>query len=352
MRRLQEALLDVRPTWFFGVPRMYEKIEATMLKVIAEAGEERAAAFRHALAAGVVRVRAQQTGGSPAAPPDDEAAILAELREASGLDHGEWLGVSGAPVSREMQERFHAVGLLVSEAWGMSETVIGTGASRDRIRIGSAGWPYSGTEIRLAEDGEILVRSPSVTPGYLKEPERTRDAFTEDGFIKTGDLARLDDDGYLWIVGRKKDIIINSAGKNMSPAIIEQAIRGTESLIAQVVCFGEGRPYNVGLIVLDPLGAAEFAAAHGLPPMSVAEIARHPFVREHLTRVVAEGNARLSRVEQFKRFAIYEGEWVPGGDELTATNKLKRTEVYRKYADLTDALYTGPSTSVEAVPAR
>jgi long-subunit acyl-CoA synthetase (AMP-forming) len=234
----------------------------------------------------------------------------------------------------------------------MSETVIGTGASSDLIRIGSAGWPYTGTEIRLAADGEILLRSPSVTPGYLKEPERTGDAFTEDGFIKTGDLARFDEDGYLWIVGRKKDIIINSAGKNMSPAIIEQTIRGTESLIAQVVCFGEGRPYNVGLIVLDPGGAQEFAAARGLAPVSVTELARHPLAREHLARVVSDGNAHLSRVEQLKRFAIHDAEWIPGGDELTATNKLKRIEVYRKYAELADQLYADASASIETVPAR
>jgi long-subunit acyl-CoA synthetase (AMP-forming) len=139
------------------------------------------------------------------------------------------------------------------------------------------------------------------------------------------------------------------AGKNMSPAIIEQTIRGPESLIGQVVCFGEGRPYNVGLIALDRVGAQEPAAAHGLPPMSVAEMARHPLAREHLTRVVAEGNARLSRVERLKRFAIHEGEWIPGGDELTATSKLKRMEVYRKYATLANKLYTHVSASIEPV---
>jgi long-subunit acyl-CoA synthetase (AMP-forming) len=329
-RRLQEALLVVRPTWFFGVPRIYEKLEATML---ADIDPE----TQRALDAAVERVRAGES-------PREDAALLAPLAEATGLEQAEWIGVSGAPCDRALMERFHAVGLRIGELWGLSESVIGTGSSSDRIRIGTAGWPYEGTEIRLADDGEILIRSPSVTPGYLKEPERTRAAFTEDGWLKTGDLGRFDDDGYLSIVGRKKDIIINSAGKNMSPANIEAAIRGTESLIQNVVCFGDGRPYNVGLIVLDPQGSAEFAAARGLPSATVAELARHSVVIEHLTAVVAAGNARLSRVEQLKHFAVVEGEWLPGGDELTLTNKVKRAAVNEKYADQVDALYAAGRT--------
>jgi len=241
-------------------------------------------------------------------------------------------------------ERFHAVGLPIGELWGLSESVIGTGSRSDQIRLGTAGQPYEGTEIRLGDDGEIFIRSPSVTPGYLKDPERTRDAFTDDGWLKTGDLGRFDADGYLSIIGRKKDIIINSAGKNMSPSNIEAAIRGTESLIQNVVCFGDGRPYNVGLIVLDPQAAAEFARSHGLPPAPVAELARHPAVLEHMAAVVEAGNARLSRVEQLKRFAIVEGEWMPGGDELTLTSKVKRASVNEKYADQVDALYASGRT--------
>jgi long-subunit acyl-CoA synthetase (AMP-forming) len=221
----------------------------------------------------------------------------------------------------------------------MSETVIGTASGPGKIRIGAAGWPYSGTEIKLGDDGEILLRSPSVTPGYLKDPERTAEAFDEDGYIKTGDLARFDEDGYMWVVGRKKDIIINSAGKNMSPVNIEQAIRGTDAVVAQVVCFGDGRPYNVGLVVIDPLQAAA-VAGEDLP---ADELARHPAVVAHIARVVEEGNARLSRVEQLKRYAIYEGAWVPGSDELTLTGKLKRADVNAKYAELVDDLYLTPA---------
>jgi long-subunit acyl-CoA synthetase (AMP-forming) len=320
-RRLQEALLEVRPTWFFGVPRTYEKIEVAMLEHVTDGALDEA----------VARVR----NGEPWV--DDTR--LRSLREATGLEQAGWAGISGAPCSREMAERFHAVGIPLSEAWGMSETVIGTGAAPDRIRIGSAGWPYDGTEIRLGDDGEILLRSPSVTPGYLKDPERTAEAFTDDGFIKTGDLARFDEDGYLWVVGRKKDIIINSAGKNMSPVNIEQAIRGTDAVVGQVVCFGDGRPYNVGLIVLDPLQAAALVG-EDLPP---EELAHHPVVTAHVARVVEEGNARLSRVEQLKRYTIFAGAWTAGGDELTLTGKLKRADVNAKYAELVDDLYLTPA---------
>jgi long-subunit acyl-CoA synthetase (AMP-forming) len=143
------------------------------------------------------------------------------------------------------------------------------------------------------------------------------------------------------VVGRKKDIIINSAGKNMSPANIEQAMRGTDPLIANVVCVGDGRPYNVGLIVLDAQGAAAFAADRGIVDAHVTELATHPEVQEHIAAAVSDGNSRLSRVEQLKTLLVLDHEWVPGGDELTLTNKLKRTAVLAKYAEQIDALYAG-----------
>jgi long-chain acyl-CoA synthetase len=338
-KELQEALLSVRPTRFFGVPRIYEKVEATMLRVIDRADPDRAAKLTAALDAGVERVRAEQSGGPlPPTPPEDEVS-LRELAEATGLDQAEWLGVSGAPCDRELMERFHAVGLHMSELWGMSESIIGSTSHPDRIRLGAAGYPFDGFEIKLGDDAEILVRSPSVTPGYFRDPERTKETITEDGWLHTGDLGSYDDDGYLSVIGRKKDIIINSAGKNMSPANIEQTLRGTDTVIGNVVCVGDGRSYNVGLIALDAVGAISFARENGLAGSSVAELAHDPKVREHVAAVVEKGNARLSRVEQLKTFAIVDAEWAPGGDELTLTNKLKRSAVLEKYAEDIESLY-------------
>lgn len=351
MARLQEALLSVRPTRFFGVPRIYEKVEVTMLRLLDD--PQRGAELRRALDAGVERVRAWQAAGPGARlkpPPDGEAELLRTLREATGLDQGEWLGVSGAPCSRELAERFHAVGLPLNELWGMSESIIGSTADPDHIRLGAAGYPFDGYEIRLGEDSEILVRSPSVTPGYFRDLERTRESITEDGWLHTGDLGRFSDDGYLSVIGRKKDIIINSAGKNMSPANIEQAIRGTDPTIAYVVCVGDGRPYNVALIVLDQQGLGAFAAESGIEPAPFAELAKHPRVLEHVRQIVEAGNARLSRVEQIKRYEVLEEPWSAGGAELTLTSKMKRAAVTEKHAARIDALYAAARPD-DAVPA-
>ncbi|UTI62338.1 AMP-binding protein [Paraconexibacter antarcticus] len=342
MGQLVPALKAIRPTRFFGVPRMFEKVEVAMHELIAQAEPERAAALRAAWEAGIVRVRAEQAGEPVPATSPEHAAGQEELRAGTGLDHAEWLGAAGAPVARELAERFHAVGLKVNELWGMSESMIGSTCHPDRIRLGCAGLPFDGFEFRVAEDGELLMKSPTVTPGYFREPERTAEAIDPDGWLHTGDLARIDDDGYVSIIGRKKELIINSAGKNMSPITIEQAIRGSDPLLAFCVCFGDARPYNVALLVLDAAAARSFAHAEKLGDLSLAELSRHPRVLEHLQGLVDAGNARLSRVEQIKRWAVLDEEWAPGGEELTLTNKLRRAKVVARYAAQVAALYAAP----------
>lgn len=345
MGQLLPALTRIRPTRFFGVPRMFEKVEVAMHELIARADPARAAALRAAWEAGIVRVRAEQAGEPMPATSPEDAALQAELRAATGLEQAEWLGAAGAPVARELAERFHAVGLRVNELWGMSESMIGSTCHPDRIRLGCAGLPFDGFAFRIADDGELLIKSPTVTPGYFREPERTRDAIDPDGWLHTGDVARIDDDGYVSITGRKKEIIINSAGKNMSPIAIEQAIRGSDPLLAFCVCFGDRRPYNVALLVLDGPAAQAFALAEELGDLTLDELARHPRVLAHLQTLVDEGNARLSRVEQIKRWAVLEQEWAPGGEELTLTNKLRRARVNALYTDQVDALYAAPRTA-------
>jgi long-subunit acyl-CoA synthetase (AMP-forming) len=342
-RRLGEALRAVRPTRFFGVPRIWEKLLAGIERVIDGFEPERAEAARAALERSVARVRAEQAGAELPdelrASRDADEALLAPLADVLGLDHVEWACVAGAPAGRETIEAFHAIGVRVNELYGMSETIMTSMSPPDRIRIGTSGLPLPGVELRLADDGEILIGGPTVMPGYFRDPQRTREALDENGFMRSGDIGRIDADGYLTIVDRKKAIIINSSGKNMSPAAIEQAIKGGVSLIAQVVVFGDRRPYNVALIVLDPEGVVAYCAANGIPEAPFAELARDPHVLAAVDEAVRRGNERLSRVEQIKRYQVLDHEWLPAGDELTATAKLKRAKIEERYADVVQGLY-------------
>jgi long-subunit acyl-CoA synthetase (AMP-forming) len=225
----------------------------------------------------------------------------------------------------EVMQYFHALGLTLNEGWGMSEvSCFGTVNPPDDIRMGSVGRPLPGVEARIADDGEFLVRAPLLMKGYRNDPERTAEAIDAQGWLHTGDIAQIDGDGYVRIVDRKKEIIINSAGKNMSPANIELKLRASSPYIAHAVCIGDRRPYNVALIALDREMCAGRAAED---------------VRAALEAAVAAANAELSRVEQVKRFAIIDADWLPGGDELTPTMKLKRRPILQKYAALVEDLY-------------
>jgi len=294
-RQVGLALADTRPTGFGAVPRVWEKLKGA-LEV-----------------AGV---------SDPSKLP--EAAQVA-VRERLGLDQAGWLVSSAAPASPELLHYFRALGLAINEGWGMSElSCFGTINPPDDVRIGTVGKALPGVELKLLEDGELLVRAPLVMKGYRGDAERTAEAIDPDGWLHSGDIARIDGDGYVSIVDRKKEIIINSAGKNMSPANIELKLRAATPLIAHAVCIGDRRPYNVALIALDP------DVRGGRSPQEL---------RPALEAAVAAANEALSRVEQIKRFAIVEAEWPPGGDELTPTMKLKRRSILAKYAAEIDRLY-------------
>jgi len=221
----------------------------------------------------------------------------------------------------------------------MSECLIGTINPPGAIRIGTVGTAAPGVELKLAGDGELLVRGPTVTKGYRHDPVKTAEALSAGGWLRTGDLAAIDRDGYVRITGRKKELMINAAGKNMSPANIEGAVLAASLLIAHVVAIGDRRPYVTALIVLDPDAAAAFAARHAIADPGPAALAEHPAVRAAVAAAVQEANGRLSRVEQIKRFAVLPVFWEPGGDELTPTMKLKRQAVAAKYADILESLY-------------
>jgi long-subunit acyl-CoA synthetase (AMP-forming) len=228
-------------------------------------------------------------------------------------------------------EFFHAIGVPIAELWGMSECLFATSNPPGRIKLGTVGPAAPGVEIRLADDGEILVRSPGVMTGYRKEPGLTREALDGDGWLRSGDIATSDEDGYLTIVDRKKEIIINNAGKNMSPAHIETTIKEESRLIAQVVAIGDGRQYVTALVVLDPEAAGS---------SDVAALAEDARIKAEIDAAVERGNRRLARVEQIKTYRIVPAVWEPGGDELTPTLKLKRRPIAEKYAAEIEALYS------------
>jgi long-chain acyl-CoA synthetase len=258
-----------------------------------------------------------------------------------GLDEVKAIHVGAAPTSVEVLEFFHAIGLPLAELWGMSETCgAGTVNPPEKIKIGTVGPAAPGVEIKLDTDGEVLIKSDVVMLGYRNLPDKTAEAMTEDGWLRTGDIGKLDEDGYLTIVDRKKEIIINAAGKNMSPANVESALKSSSSLIGQAACIGDGRSYNTALIVLDSDFAPAWASQHGIEDASLEALAHDEQIREAVQKGVDAANAKLARVEQVKYFTIVEGDWLPGGDELTPTMKLKRKPIDAKYSDAIEAMYS------------
>jgi long-subunit acyl-CoA synthetase (AMP-forming) len=285
-REVMAVVRDVQPTIFGAVPRVWEKAKAAL-----------------------------QAGG---VPPE-------QVRGALGLTECERFVIGAAPTPVEVLEYFAAAGIVIQEVWGMSEaSCVATMVPADDPRFGTVGKPIPGVEVRLAADNELLVRGAIVMRGYRNQPEMTAEALDSDGWLHTGDVATIDDDGFVRIVDRKKELIINAAGKNMSPANIEAALKSAGPLISQACVIGDRRPYNVALLVLDP------------------ELALDPRNPDVLRRVQAEvdaANSRLSRVEQIKRFHLVDDEWLPGGEELTPTMKLKRKPVGAKYVAEIEALY-------------
>jgi long-subunit acyl-CoA synthetase (AMP-forming) len=345
-RRIAEFLPKVNPTWFFAVPRIFEKLKAGLEAMFANLPDEQREPAEKGLEASLAKVRAEQAGeevpdevAEAAAQADEQ--MFSQLRKQLGLDEALAVNAGAAPTPLEVLEFFHAIGIPVGELWGMSETCgLGTINPPDRIKLGTVGPPTPGIEIRLDEDGEVLVKADCVMPGYRNLPDKNEETFSEDGWLRTGDIGEIDEDGYLKIVDRKKELIINAAGKNMSPANIEGALKTASHLIGQACVIGDRRPYNVALIVLDPDGMAAFAAGHDVGDEALGALAEAEAVVEAVSEGVRRANERLSRVEQIKRFRILEGEWEPGGDELTPTMKLRRRPIAEKYAEEIEALYT------------
>jgi long-chain acyl-CoA synthetase len=344
-REVLSYLPGVRPNWFFAVPRIWEKLKAGLETMQAAQPEEQRKPVQEALAAATERVRLRQQG--KVVPPELEARVakadeelFSKLRQMLGLDQLVAVNVGAAPTPVEVVEFFHAIGIELAELWGMSETC-GTGTCNrpGQVKIGTVGPASPGVELKLAEDGEVLCRGEFLMTSYRNQPDKTAEALDPDGWLHTGDIGTIDEDGFLTIVDRKKEIIINAAGKNMSPANIEAAIKTSSPLIGQACCIGDRRPYNTALIVLDADFAPTWAQQNGLGERSLEDLAQAPEMAQAVQAGIDAANARLARVEQIKNFTIVRGDWLPGGDELTPTIKLKRKPIAAKYADAIERMY-------------
>jgi len=319
-RAIADLIVDVRPGFFFSPPRLWEKLRAGVLAAIDDDA-------RAAIDAAVSRVRAGEGV--------QDNPVGAALRERVGFDELRAAIVGAAPCPAEVIEFWHAVGVPLGELYGLSEcTGVATVNPPGAIRIGTVGTPIDGVEVRLSEKSEILIRGPVVMSGYRDLPEATAETIDADGWLHSGDVGAFDEDGYLRIVDRIKELIINAAGKNMSPSNIEATVKSAGELIGQVCVIGDSKPYNVALVTLDPDALAAFAARLG-----IAASATHAHVRAGVAEQIERANARLARVEQLKNFALLEEDWLPDGDELTPTMKLKRRPIAAKYALHIEALY-------------
>jgi long-subunit acyl-CoA synthetase (AMP-forming) len=360
------ALPDVRPTIWGAVPRVWEKLKAAIeFAAIHEPDEVKRQALQWGLSVAAKRAAALLAGE----PISDEVAaewakadelVLSKLREQLGFGELRWAVSGTAPIPKETLAFFTGVGIPVAELWGMSElSCIATLSHPRDARLGTVGKLLPGLEGKIAEDGEFLVRGPLVMKGYRKEPAKTAEAIDAEGWLHTGDILEMDPEGYLRVVDRKKELIINASGKNMSPANIENAILAACPMIGAMVTIGDARPYNTALMVFDGDSVGPYAAQHGLADASPAALAADPEVIVRIAAGVAEGNANLSRVEQIKRFRILPTLWEPGGDEVTLTMKLKRRTIAEKYAAEIEELYAPepgpevhePATASTAQPA-
>jgi long-chain acyl-CoA synthetase len=334
----------VRPIAVGGVPRVWEKLWAGLTAKLQAEPPRRRRLADAAIAAGRQVVRRRQRGQRvPLALGARhvllDRLVLAKLRAALGLDRCRYLVSGAAPLAVDLAESLAALGLPVVEPWGLTEaTGVATANPPDAIRIGTVGRPLAGIELKLAADGEVLVRGPTTTPGYLGQPEATAELLDADGWLHSGDVGALDDAGYLRIIDRKKELIITAAGKNLSPANIEGLLK-EHPLVGQALAFGDRRPYVVALVVLDHEVVPGWASQRGIADTSLAALAEHPLVVGEVQHAVAAANQRLARVEQVKRFKILPAEWTAESEELTPTLKLKRRVIHGKYAPEIDTLY-------------
>jgi long-chain acyl-CoA synthetase len=344
---LAETLRELRPTRFFGVPRIWEKIQTWVSADVGAGDEFNTAEVQAALDTGRRYVTSRQSGSvTPAGLLEEfsraDAQILSGLRSRAGLDHLLWATTAAAPMPEQTLKFFAGLGIRIYDAYGMTEAS-GTATTNTEAayRLGSVGLPLPGVRVDIADDGEILLQGPTVSPGYYGQIDAGDDASTSGRWLHTGDLGRRDADGFLYIVGRKKEMIITSSGKNIAPAALEQLLLESE-FITNAIVYGDRRPYLVALITIDA-AAVRAAIAGGSAAMDIDDLTASTEVLTLIQRAVDRANARVSRPEQLKKFALLPEQWTPQGGQLTLTLKLRREVIATRHRRLLDELYGGPT---------
>lgn len=334
-------LREVRPNIFFGPPRIWEKLWAAAQSMARGTPDPEGAELRRALEVGLQAVRARTETGKV---PSDLEIALAEveparerLASALALDTVEIALTAAASMPADVLDGMAALGVELADAYGMTEFIGGICSPRDPRR-GTLGRPFPGVDLRIAADGEIEMRGPQAFVGYLDDPEQTKAVFTDDGWLRTGDLGRIDEDGYLTLIGRKKDLIITAGGKNIAPQPIETAI-ASHPLVSTAVVVGEARKFPAALIVPDPLEIVEWARGLGKDTTDPIALMSDPDLEAEMLKHLEEVNQALARVEQIKRIKILPEVWGPDSEMLTPTLKVKRAVVLKKYAEAIEDLY-------------
>jgi long-chain acyl-CoA synthetase len=343
IKKLKDYLVEVRPTAFLGVPRVWEKFQAALEARFAETTGLRGKLASWARTTELAAFEEEARTLQPVTSLSRKIAnrlVIGKVKAALGLDQIVMAATGAAPIGRDTLDFFASLGLPLIEAYGMSETTgVATTSPGDRIRFGTVGLPLEGVDVRIAEDGEILLRGPNMTVGYLRQPEKTAELLDAEGWLHTGDLGAIDADGYLSITGRKKDILITAGGKNVAPAEMEAYIRSIAG-VGQAVVVGDRKPYLAALITLDPETLQELCRTVGITASTIEEAVGQPELVAHVHACVeASCNANVARYQTIKRFQLLPQEFSVETGELTPTMKLKRNVVTVKFANEIETLY-------------
>ena len=336
-------MVTFSPTFIVAVPRVFEKIYNASAQNAQDAG--RGKIFDRAVDVAIAYSRAQYTG-SPSVLLRLQHAIFdrlvyAKLRAALG-GRAKYAVSGGAGLGERLGHFFAGIGLLVMEGYGLTETTGPSAFNRPEApRIGTVGQAMAGTAVRIADDGEVWLRGPHVMRGYHNNPEATTEAIDSDGWFHTGDIGVLDDDGYLSITGRKKDIIITAGGKNVAPAVLEDRVQSSR-LVSYAMVVGEGRPFIGALVTLDEEALAAWVIANDKSELSAAEVRADPALQAEVQLAINHANDAVSKAESIRKWTILDGELSEEAGHVTSTQKLKRTVIATDFATEIEALYTQP----------